>query len=400
MADLLPDGVYIGLPDDVYFKQGALGSSDLRYLWDDKTADGWWWRSPNNPFYQRQKRNALEFGSALHCLALEGEGAYASRYYVMPAKTQFEDLIETVDDLKAALKAADAPPALMRGKKSDLVESVKTYAPHRHIWDDIVSKAERKAAGKMILQADIDHQVRTMVSAGLKNELARGLFTAEGGVRVTELSVFWTLPSGTRLRFRFDSILPQANCDLKSIDGWRPGESLTDAAGKAIGNHHLDIQAAVSFSARRQMYRFIQAGRVHIWPDQAPGATDPQTVKAWLNRFPAEAPLNAGEAPGWNWLWLFFQKPTQDGRAPTLLPVWLRFGSTEHADGYSKAVLGIANYEDRVRRFGLSEPWACALEPHHLNAGHPDASEQISIPSWVPRPPAVQDLGSELSWKE
>lgn len=399
MENLIPDGVYIGLPDHIYFQQGALGSSDLRYLWDEKTADGWWWRSPHNPYYARPKRDALEFGSALHCLALEGEEAYLARYYVMPARSQFPDLIVTADDLKAALKASDAPASVLKGKKSDLVEAVKTYAPERHIWDDIVAKAERKAAGKMILPADIDHQVRTMVAAGMKNDLARGLFTAEGGVRVTELSVFWTLPTGTRLRFRFDSILPQANCDLKSIDGWRPGESLTDAAGKAIGNHHLDIQAALSFTARRQMYHYIQSGQVHIWPEQAPGATDPDLVKSWLNRFPGEAPLDAGEQPGWNWLWLFFQKPTMDGRAPTLLPVWMRFGSLEHADGYAKAVLGVANYEDRVRRFGLSEPWACALDPHHLNAAHPEAGEQITIPSWVPRPPAVQTQAAELNWK-
>lgn len=399
MDNLLPDGVYIGLPDHIYFQQGALGSSDLKYLWDDKTADGWWWRSPNNPYYVRPKRNALEFGSALHCLALEGEEAYQARYYVMPSKAQFTDLIETVEDLKSALKASDAPPSVMKGKKSDLVEAVKTYAPHRHIWDDIVAKAERKANGKMVLPADIDHQVRVMVGAGMKNELARGMFTAEGGVRVTELSVFWTTASGTRLRFRFDSLLPQANTDLKSIDAWRPGESLEEAAGKAIGNNHLDIQAALSFTARRAMYGFINAGDVHIWPEQQPGATDPEKVKAWLQRFPGEAPLDAGNHPGWNWLWLFFQKPTMDGRAPTLLPVWMRFGGLDHADGIAKAMLGIANYEDRVRRFGLSEPWACALDPHHLDAAHPDTAQQIQIPSWIPRPPAVQGAESELNWK-
>lgn len=397
MADLLPDGVYIGLPDHVYFKQGALGSSDLKYLWDETTADGWWWRSPHNPYYQQPKKDHLAFGSALHCLALEGEEAYAARYHVMPSKSQFKDLIETTDDLKSALKATDCPPAVLRSKKSELVEAAKTYCPGRHIWDDIYAKAERKAAGKLIITAEIDHQVRVMVEAGMKNPFARALFTAEGGVRVTELSVFWTLSTGTRLRFRFDSLLPVANCDLKSIDGWRSGESLTDAAGQAIGRYHMDIQAALSFTARRMMYHFINAGQVHIWPEQAPGATDPEIVKAWLKRFPTEAPLDAGDAPGWSWCWLFFQKPTNDGRAPALLPVFMRFGSLEHVDGYNKAVLGIQNYEARVAKFGLEQPWAVAMDAHYLDAAAP--ASNVQIPSWIPRPPAVSGTEKEMDWK-
>ena len=41
--DQLPDGVYIGLGETPYFRQRCLGSSDLAYLWDEDTADGWWW---------------------------------------------------------------------------------------------------------------------------------------------------------------------------------------------------------------------------------------------------------------------------------------------------------------------------------------------------------------------
>lgn len=397
--DQLPDGVYIALPETAYFRQRALGSTDLAYLWDDDTADGWWWRSPNNPHYRRRYKDALDFGSALHCLGLEGRGAYEARYAVAPNPADFPGLLETVDDLKSALAATSAPPMPARARKADLVEAAKAYLPGRPIWDDIVEKAKRKAGDRTVISAEAAYQIEVMVAAGMRDPIMNAMFTAEGGVRLVEVSVFWTLPSGTRLRFRFDSLLPAANCDLKSIESWRTGESLADAAGKAIGARSLDLQAALSFTARRQAYKAIVEGRLWINPNPEPGATDPLEQAAWLKRFPGEAPLDLDGRPGWRWLWAFFQKPTLDGRAPTILPVWMEYGSLEHRDGYRKAALGVANYEARVKRFGLDQPWSTSLPAHTVDAGA--APElQVRIPSWTKLPAAVADEEEELTWKK
>ena len=91
--------------------------------------------------------------------------------------------------------------------------------------------------------------------------------------------------------------------------------------------------------------------------------------------------------------------PDNAGRAPTIVPVWMDFGSLEHRDGYRKAALGVANYERRVREKGLDQPWTEAKEPHLLNAAAPDPDLQITIPSWVKRPGAVADEETELSWR-
>lgn len=273
--DQLPDGVYIGLSETVYFRQRCLGSSDLAYLWDEDTADGWWWRSPNNPFFKRKASDATDFGSGLHCLGLEGREAYEARYFVAPDPNRFPGLLTTVEELKSALAASEAPPMPARAYKKDLVVAAKTYLPGRPIWDDIEEKAKHKAGDRTVIGAEMAYQIETMIAAGMRDEIMQAVFTAEGGVRLTEVSVFWTLPSGTRLRFRFDSLLPAANCDLKSIDTWRPGEKLTEAAGKAIGQRSLDCQAALSFTARRRMYEHIAAGRLYINPNPLPGADDP-----------------------------------------------------------------------------------------------------------------------------
>ena len=397
-ADQLPDGVYLGLSEERYFKQRAIGSSDLALLWDDDTADGWYWRSPHNPFYQRKPSDPLDFGSALHCAILEGETAYRARYSVAPNPRDFPDLIVSTEDLHSALRECpDCPKLPAKARKADMVELAKVYLPHRHIWDDIMERARRAAKTRTVLSAENAFMLGVMVEAAMRDDTMRAVATAEGGVRLTEVSVFWTLPSGTRLRFRFDSLLPSANCDLKSIDNYRPGDKLTEAIGKAIGSRSLDLQAALSFSARKVMYRFIEAGQLYINPNPPEGSGDPLEEAAWLQRFPAEAPLDLDGKPGWRWLWTFYQKPDMAGRAPTIVPVWMEYGSLEHRDGIRKALLGVMNYEKRVKDRGLEHPWTSSLPEHFLDVARPGPEDQITIPHWIKRPPAVAGEEEELS---
>lgn len=392
----LPDGVYLGLSEAPYFRQRALGSSDLAILWDDDKADGWWWRSPLNRFWSRKDTDATDFGSALHALLLEGREAFQARYAVAPDPRDFPNLLVTQPQLYSALREKEIAGIKPKMPKAEMVELAKVYLSDRHIWDDIMERAQRAAKGRTVLQAEQAWQLGVMLETAMEDDTTRAVATAEGGIRLTEVSVFWTLPSGTRLRFRFDSLLPAANCDLKSIDVYRPGDRLGDAIGKAIGERSLDCQAALSFTARRAMYRAIAEDRLYINPN-APG--DPMAQAAWLRRFPEEAPLDLDGKPGWRWLWIFFQKPDNAGRAPIIMPVWMDFGSLEHRDGYRKAALGVANYERRVREKGTDRPWTDAKEPHLLNAAAPDPDLQITIPSWVKRPGPVADEETELSWR-
>lgn len=396
--DQIPDGVHIHLAESAYFRQKAIGSSDLGILWDDTTADGYWWKSNHNPHYRRKERDALDFGSAFHALALEGREAYEARYYVAPDPSQYPGLVTTVPELKAALQACpEAPAPKSTAKKADLISLLKAYQPDRPIWDEIEDRARRKANGRILLPFDHAYQIETMFDAGLRDPHMNALMTAEGGVRVNELSVFWTLPSGTRLRFRFDSLLPLVNGDLKTIDVWRQGETLTDAVGSRIGKGDLDIQAALSFQARRAMYQAIEEGRVWKWPTTPAGATDPEEIGRWLKRFPGEAPIaDADGNPNWRWLWAFFQKPTVDGRAPAMLPVFMNFGSLKHRDGYRKAVHGVRNYEKRVAKFGLSEPWITTLPAHVFDDAAP-TDIQIRTPHWLKAPDPVSDEEEVLS---
>jgi hypothetical protein len=393
----LPDGVYIGLKEARYFAVDAMGSSDFKTLWQSK--EGWWWSSRHNPYYRRKASDPLDFGSGLHCKGLEGPEAFAARYAVAPDPRSFPGLITTVPEIFSALRAAPGAPENIspRSKKADLIELAKVYCPDRPIWDVIEQQAQRKAGDRTVLSCEANWQIDVMIKAALKDETMRAVCTAEGGVRLTEVSVFWTLPSGTRMRFRFDSLLPAANADLKSLDNYRTGDTLTDAIGKAIGNGSMDIQAALSFTARRELYRFIEQGAVFF--DLEPLVGDPAEQAAWLARYPAEAPLDAGDGPGWRWLWMFFQKPDNTGRAPTLVPVWMNFGGLRHRDGFRKAAHALAFYEAKRAELGLEQPWTGVRAPHFIDdSAAPEAELEIRIPSWLEQPMAVDGEQEELAW--
>lgn len=392
--DQLPDGVYIGLPESRYFAQRALGSSDLSSLWAD--GDGFWWKSRHNPFFVRKRSDPLDFGSGLHCKVLEGPEAFAARYFVAPNPLDFPGLLVTQPQIYSALRESPAPKVSPKSKKTDLIEMAKAYLPDRPIWDVIEERAQRQAQGRTVIGAEAAWQLDIMLEAAMSDPTLRAAATAEGGVRLVEVSVFWTLPSGTRLRFRFDSLLPAANCDLKSIDNYRQGDQLEDAIGKAIGSRSMDIQAALSFTARRAAYAAIEADQV--WVDPEPVIGDPEEQLAWIRRFPGEAPLDLDGKPGWRWLWIFFQKPDNAGRAPTIVPVWMEFGGLEHRDGYRKAAHALAFYEQKVATVGLETPWTAVKPAHHLDAtAAPEL--QIRIPSWTRQPMAVADEEEALQWQ-
>jgi hypothetical protein len=65
---LLPDGVYLGLSEDRYFRQGRLGATDLSKLF--KRPADWWWGSSSSTRTGRRRKwvfgNDRDFGHGFH----------------------------------------------------------------------------------------------------------------------------------------------------------------------------------------------------------------------------------------------------------------------------------------------------------------------------------------------
>lgn len=384
---MLPDGVYLGLPEELYFLQLALGSTDMADLWLKR--EGWWWKSPNNPWWRRGKTTPeMLFGSACHTLLLEGLEAFESRWAVSPDPRHFPDLLTTADEVFAALAAAGAPGAHPKLKKDALVDLARVHLQDRHVWDIIMDRFRRSARDRDVISAQERWELGVMLDAAMEDPAMRAVVTADGGVHLAEVSVFWTLPDGVRLRFRFDSLLPAINADLKTLGmAGNANADLADAVGKRIGTGALDVQAAMSFVARRALYDFVAAGQVK-------GGTEDQ--RAWLERFPGEAPLDLGDKPGWAWLWMFYQKADTDGRAPIIFPAWMHFGSLDHLDGHRKLLHALAFYREKVATVGLSKPWT-RVEPVHFM--DPKADKRVTIPHWVERPMQIAGDEEAMKWR-
>lgn len=385
----LGDGVYIGLPAEDYFAQDALGTTDLVHLW--KFGEGWWWRSRHNPLHIDEPSEAMTFGSALHVRLLEGRQEFERRFAIEPRKADFPGLLTTSDEIKYALLHANAPKPAASARKSDLVELALTYLPDRPVWDDVIARfrAEAKERGQAeTISGDDAREIEIIAEAATADPQVAAALEAQGGVPLTELSVFWTPPGGPRQRYRFDSLLPFWGIDLKSIDNFRGGEFAAACAAR-IRDGALDVQMAQSFEARKAIYQAIAEKRVF-------GGDTRQ--RRWLMRFPREAPLEGKDGPQWRWLWVFTQRPdSKAGRAPMILPVDVTFGDDLHREGYRKAWTAIYRYRAYVAEFGFDRPWVRALPVHSLQGRN---KHQIFLPPWGEAAMRVPDEDRALEWRK
>lgn len=225
----LADGVYFGLPDDLYHDDLALGSTDLKLL--AAAPEDWWHGSKLNPNREPRKITpAFLFGRAVHKIVLEGRAAFDREY-----------------------RATRYPGNVKAGKEErEYIASI----------------------GAIALSLD-DHTCAVEAGAAIAaNPHLAASFT--GGM--PEVSVVWTDPTtGLRFKVRQDYVKPRATVDLKSIRPQRPAP-FAESCLRAIGEHRYHGQAAHYTDGRAAMLRFIADGALY-------GDHDP----AWLKGLRAEA---------------------------------------------------------------------------------------------------------------
>lgn len=389
---LLADGLYLNLPERTYFAQPRDGSTDITDYFLKK--EGAWWSSHHNPDYRPEAEDtaARVFGKALHALILEGDGAYEERFAIIPTKPEIQArygaakeggrFCVTVGDMEIALEKRGMNPKRM--KKEELIPYVRSRAPDLVIWDDFVAGWEKENAGKAPLSGEEHRQLMIMT------DLVRGhsevgpyfRYSADH-MPITEASILWTEPHGARTmsrRGRLDAFFPQQTVDVKSMAmiGQRP---LAFAVGDQLAKYALHVQAADHHVARKWAYRFILEGRVFDGTPEELQTTETRerfaAQKAWIDRYPAEA-------PNWEYLWLFYQKPdSRTGRAPVVLPWQEDYGSDLHLDGIRGRRQAIELYHQAMAQFGLDQPWT-RVEPVHTS--REGAPHRVFLPSYVGQP--------------
>lgn len=361
---LLPDGLYLHLPEAEYFAQGRLGSTDLAKLYLHR--EGWWWSSHLNPDRVDEDTDARDFGKALHKIILEGDEAFEEAFVQAPEKSDYKGLCVTVDEIREALSGAGIPTP--GGKaKAHYVALAQAEAPHLPIWDAIWAEFEETLDGRTPLPRADWRALQIMAQTVRGHPEIGQLFAFSADhIPLAEVSVLWTDEHGIRRRARIDELIPTVNIDLKTLGNFA-GKPLRFAAGERVAREAYHIQMADHHEARKIAYRFIREGKVHG------GSTMERT---WLARFPEEAPR-------WDYVWLFYQRPdAKKGMAPVVFPWWEDFGEDLHRRGLRCAHEAIQTYRRCMAEFGPDKPWT-RVEPVHLSIEGAGAVPRVFLPHWI-----------------
>ena len=383
--EFVPDGVYFDLPEQLYFAQDALGSSDLVRLWKHK--HGWWWSSRWNPdFAEKPAGRERIYGRGCHAIVLEGVPTYERKFAVMPEKPAVG--LYTIGDVKARLSAEGFSLAgTSSWSAGDWFAAARDNLPLVPCWPNMMAdfEAEELAiAGpggelRQALTPVEDRMLRVMHRAAMEDPGIAKLFGTESGFPpLAEVSVLRTDATGIRRRWRFDRLFPQFTLDLKTLGNWE-GRPLKFAVGDHIGRGGYDIQRADYDVGRGALYDFVRDGF------QVDGGTVEQ-------RHFLKLMVEAGG--NWDWVWMFYQKPELSGRAPVIFPVYDDNDSDLKKYGRAKATNAVAFYRQAVEKFGLLEPWTHVEELHYTS---PAAYPNISFPHWIeedepPEDPAAYEL--------
>lgn len=367
----VPDGVHLGLPDEIYFEQEALGSSDLIRL--HKRRHGWWWSSRYNPDRIDKTTKEQLYGSALHAIMLEGPPAYEARF--LPEPTRPAGAVATIDEMRGALRQGgfrvDGAGAGTSGWKApDWAAAMRANLPRTPCWPNILADYEKtlRGSGKRRIGEVEDRMLRLMYAAAMGDPHIAGLLADAGGdyPPLAEVSVLHTLPDGTRRRWRLDRLFTRFTMDLKSLGNWH-GRPLPYWVGEHIGHNGYEIQRADYDYGRQVLNAYVLNGF------EVFGGSIEQ--RAWLLKL-----VQQTADAGWDWLWMFYQKPDPAGVAPVIFPVWDDAGSDLFRAGQQRCRAAMKFYADAVARFGLGQPWTHVEEVHYTSEDH---QPRLILPHWI-----------------
>jgi len=366
MQEFFPtEGVYLNLPEYLYFAADALGSSDIKTLLREPAT--WWYKSRHNSHRRisDSKSASLRKGSALHTLILEGERTYERRYVVEPDEKEHADKARTAEEIQAMLKqhGVDYPRTYDKAK---LIACAKQNKLAHLVWDCIWSDYKTATSrGQVRITRAEDIQFRHMAAlVHAHPDLGPGL--AEG---LSEVSVYWRRDDDpdTLHRARLDSLLPKVTVDLKTLSNWQ-GRDTRHATTRQITELEYDVQRVFYDEARAKAREFIRRGDVFVYDDDGePGM---------MNKHEAKVLDAVASNEKWAWVWIFYQLRNDDygkERAPVLIP-WVHNPEGQVYDqAKAKVEKALENFRAYRARYGFETPWAeiesiLEIEDSHLSS--------------------------------
>lgn len=250
----IEDGIYFGLPEDVYHAVPRLSSSGVQKL-DVSPATFWKgsWLDPDRPEHDEDQTIYQLLGKAYHCARLEPH-LFESTYVRELDKAEApEGTLITGDDMKKALDEFGLPKS---GKVLDLAERLADAGfPSNRLWPLIVQDWEEARGGRTPLPAKHYDQMITDSERISKNSQVAPLL--QGGE--AEVSIFWTDEAGIKCKARTDYLTRDHWADFKTFDNSR-GKHLNQALTDAVRYNRYYLQAVFY----REAIEAIRVGNLPI----------------------------------------------------------------------------------------------------------------------------------------
>jgi len=211
-AAAIVDGIYFGLPAEIYHAVPRLSASGLQDLLISPAT--FWrgsWLDPDRPEGDEEATKAQILGKAYHTARLEPE-LFDSAYVRALEKSEFpEGTLFTASDMGAELEARG-----LKKSGSVLEQSARLFAdgfPPEKLWHHSLITWEEQRADRLAIPARFYDDIRTDMER-LKGSAVHRLLS--GGA--AEVSIFWTDDKGHKLKARPDYLTADHWADLKTFD--------------------------------------------------------------------------------------------------------------------------------------------------------------------------------------
>lgn len=355
MADVLkdpgvyhPPGIYLGMSEVEYHSDEALGSTDIRKL----ATDPWMWQTDRLHRSLSRVTEHMKWGSALHCLVLEGIEEFEKRYAVKPIPEDFgvvgKDVLVTGDHIKKWLRDHEKP--ISKLNKEQLVRSVEMFLAHPILYDREIEKFEAvpRVSDDYVLKKEQLQEIRNAVWQMEQHPVLNAVMTAGSLTKgAGELSIFYEY-RGWRRKHRFDYAIPPLIgrthamlCDLKSFANFRGNDS-EKAAVDTMYRNAFDVQAVDYLNGFDKGLELFEQGKIF---GEEPRENFVQELFT---------------APEVQWVWIMIHK--DKGFIPNLL--WfMRGDETYKRDIHWQHIetlndLAIDNLEAYSEKFAFDEMWS------------------------------------------
>lgn len=367
------DGVFFGVPDDVYHNIPRFSSSGVKDL-QVSELDFWVksWMNPENDKPKDEDPRDSMFklkGRAYHCRVLEGAEEFKARYAYSLDPDAFanRDILVTSKDITRELKRLGLK-GFSSYDKTELIGLLLANEPETAVWDYMVEVHARRCGDRTIIPHQWQRDIEFGVAMIEKHPVLQHAF--KGGF--PEVTCLWTKTvedddgSGriytVPMKCKFDRLKPGAIVDYKTFSN-PLRKKLPQAIISAMGAQRNHIQVAVYHDASDNIVTLLNENKAAFWDEG-----EKKLCPIEVSRNPEIAELATGRARSFVFVY------QQTGAAPVAIGRILPRSSNMVDIGKLEFETAAVKFAKCLAAFG-SEPWVSVHEIEEF--------EDEQFPAWM-----------------